>query len=166
MAYSSWSVIFGEQPSSAKWNILGTNDAHFYTFLGDNVNWQTWAPTLTNLSGGAITYAKFGYVGKTVFFRFKYTLGGAGVAGSVDVTFPVTATLTTTNELVNGVVSLTDTGGSSQNGQMTVIDNTKFRVQATSAAGTYTTATNLTSLIPFTWGNTDVIYCAGSYEAA
>lgn len=29
MAYQSWSVVFGEQPSAAKWNILGSNDASF-----------------------------------------------------------------------------------------------------------------------------------------
>lgn len=29
MAYASWSVVFGEQPSAAKWNILGTNDSSF-----------------------------------------------------------------------------------------------------------------------------------------
>lgn len=29
MSYSSWSVVYGEQPSAAKWNILGTNDASF-----------------------------------------------------------------------------------------------------------------------------------------
>lgn len=29
MAYSSWSVVYGEVPSAAKWNILGTNDASF-----------------------------------------------------------------------------------------------------------------------------------------
>lgn len=29
MAYAAWSVSFGEQPSAAKWNILGTNDASF-----------------------------------------------------------------------------------------------------------------------------------------
>lgn len=29
MAYASWSVVFGEQPSAAKWNILGSNDASF-----------------------------------------------------------------------------------------------------------------------------------------
>lgn len=29
MSYQSWSVVFGEQPSAAKWNILGTNDASF-----------------------------------------------------------------------------------------------------------------------------------------
>lgn len=29
MSYQSWSVVFSEQPSAAKWNILGTNDASF-----------------------------------------------------------------------------------------------------------------------------------------
>lgn len=29
MAYTAWSVVFGEQPSAAKWNQLGTNDAGF-----------------------------------------------------------------------------------------------------------------------------------------
>lgn len=29
MAYAAWSVVFGEQPSAAKWNILGANDASF-----------------------------------------------------------------------------------------------------------------------------------------
>lgn len=29
MAYAAWSVVFGEQPSASKWNILGTNDASF-----------------------------------------------------------------------------------------------------------------------------------------
>jgi hypothetical protein len=34
MAYSSWSVVFGEQPSAAKWNILGANDAAFNNGTG------------------------------------------------------------------------------------------------------------------------------------
>jgi len=29
MAYAAFSVVFGEQPSAAKWNILGSNDASF-----------------------------------------------------------------------------------------------------------------------------------------
>lgn len=29
MGYVAWSVVFGEQPSAAKWNILGANDASF-----------------------------------------------------------------------------------------------------------------------------------------
>lgn len=31
MAYTAWSVVFGEQPSASKWNILGSNDADFNT---------------------------------------------------------------------------------------------------------------------------------------
>lgn len=42
MAYSSWSVVFGEQPSAAKWNILGTNDASFNDGTGiANGRYQT-----------------------------------------------------------------------------------------------------------------------------
>lgn len=33
MAYASWSVVFGEQPSAAKWNILGTNDSYFDGYI-------------------------------------------------------------------------------------------------------------------------------------
>lgn len=29
MSYQAWSVVFGEQPSAAKWNILGSNDSSF-----------------------------------------------------------------------------------------------------------------------------------------
>lgn len=29
MAYTAWSVVFGEQPTAAKWNQLGENDAGF-----------------------------------------------------------------------------------------------------------------------------------------
>lgn len=35
MAYQSWSVVYQEQPSAAKWNILGTNDADANTRLGN-----------------------------------------------------------------------------------------------------------------------------------
>ena len=36
MAYASWSVTSLEQPTLAKWNILGTNDAYFNTQVGAN----------------------------------------------------------------------------------------------------------------------------------
>lgn len=34
MSYQVWSVVFGEQPSASKWNILGTNDASFHDGTG------------------------------------------------------------------------------------------------------------------------------------
>lgn len=36
--YTAWSVIFGEQPTSTKWNLLGSNDSSFNTGLGFNDN--------------------------------------------------------------------------------------------------------------------------------
>jgi len=38
MAYTAWSVVYGEQPTAAKWNQLGTNDAGFKdgTNIDDN----------------------------------------------------------------------------------------------------------------------------------
>ena len=47
MTYVAWSVTFGEQPTAAKWNILGTNDASFNDGTGigtsaiDSDNLQT-----------------------------------------------------------------------------------------------------------------------------
>lgn len=43
MAYQSWSVTFGEQPSAAKWNILGTNDSSFNDSTGINLQYNNLA---------------------------------------------------------------------------------------------------------------------------
>lgn len=48
MAYASWSVTFGEQPSAAKWNILGTNDASFNDGTGIGTNAIAAASLKTN----------------------------------------------------------------------------------------------------------------------
>ena len=52
MAYQSWSVVFGEQPSASKWNILGTNDASFNDGTG--------------IATGAITSAKISGIDKSL----------------------------------------------------------------------------------------------------
>lgn len=75
MAYAAWSVIAGEQPTAAKWNILGTNDASFNdgTGIGTNVldqskvNWtttgQVWWQEIARATAGStvasITTATF-----------------------------------------------------------------------------------------------------------
>lgn len=35
MEYAEWSVVFGEQPNTTKWNLLGGNDAYFNQVLTD-----------------------------------------------------------------------------------------------------------------------------------
>lgn len=62
MAYSSWSVIFGEQPSAAKWNILGTNDAGFND--GTAFAWRlyrarAYRSAVQSVNSGVITKIQF-----------------------------------------------------------------------------------------------------------
>jgi hypothetical protein len=54
MAYASWSVVFGEQPSAAKWNILGTNDAYFDEYI-DRSGFPVQIKGSTNTLSGTTT---------------------------------------------------------------------------------------------------------------
>lgn len=56
MAYTAWSVVFGEQPTAAKWNQLGANDAGF--------------KDATNIDALAI---KFSHIDTATFELFKTT---------------------------------------------------------------------------------------------
>lgn len=134
---------------------------------GSSWAWQTWSPNLTNLAGGTQTIAKYVQIGKTVFFNFEYTLGGAGVSGSVSFSLPVAATLSSTLELLNGRTHLVDTGTQAYVGVVRFASSTTATIFVEAAGGTYTTtSTVLSSTVPHTWANTDVIFVTGIYEAA
>jgi hypothetical protein len=167
MAYASWSVAFGEQPSATKWNILGTNDAHFYDFLGDNLAWQTFSPSLTNLSGGTMNYCQYTKIGKTVFVRLKYTLAGAGVGGAVAIGLPVTATSnyasSDNGETLQGSVGLIDATTTYWIGAVLSLTTTTVRIRALNGSSNLVA---LSSTVPFTWGSGDFLSVAFQYEAA
>lgn len=98
MAYASWSVVFGEQPSAAKWNILGTNDASFHDATGIDVDVLHWSQHLygliRNRQGGTTGDATWATTGtsntatdaKDLFMQAGATVGNAG--SDVTVTFP------------------------------------------------------------------------------
>lgn len=128
--------------------------------------WTTWTPTLTNISGGTINYAKYIQIGKTIHFRFRYTLAGAGVAGTPGITFPTalhadydTAGADTSNFLCTG--QLDDVTGSRYPIIAFIASSTRFDIyqETSSIAGISSTA-------PFTWAAGDVIEVQGTYEAA
>lgn len=54
MAYTAWSVVYGEQPTAAKWNQLGTNDAGFK----DGTNIDNLAILTRHLADANVTSAK------------------------------------------------------------------------------------------------------------
>lgn len=57
MGYVAWSVVFGEQPSASKWNILGANDASF----NDGTGIASSAIITAKLADDAVTAAKLIY---------------------------------------------------------------------------------------------------------
>jgi len=87
MAYASWSVTLGEQPTAAKWNILGTNDASFNdgtgiaaaailgTHLDANVGagWITANETWTYASASTFTISGDKTTKYSVGMRIKLT---------------------------------------------------------------------------------------------
>lgn len=74
MAYAAWSVVAGEQPTAAKWNILGTNDAGF----NDG----------TAIGTGAITSAKISGLDQSLIttnsnpYKFRATRNAAANTGA------------------------------------------------------------------------------------
>lgn len=76
MAYQSWSVVFGEQPSATKWNILGTNDASFNDGTGIGVDTITplqWTnPYCFSANSTAAQNSGNGAFAKTLFATEEY----------------------------------------------------------------------------------------------
>lgn len=129
--------------------------------------WKSWTPTWVNLSGGTLNYAKYTLIGKTVHFRIKYTLAGAGVAGAVTFTTPTAmhADYTASPSEVFGVVSLADTGTAQYMGWLLFSSSGVLQIRYESTA-TNGQALPLSSTAPHTWGSTDIIQASGTYEAA
>lgn len=92
MAYTAWSVVFGEQPSAAKWNQLGTNDASFNdgTGIGTAVINSTSLKEAFFRARQQIITTNTAPTGLTVQYGWTFVLGsgGTGVVTKA-VTFPV-----------------------------------------------------------------------------
>lgn len=136
--------------------------------------WQDWTPTITNCSGGTLTFAKYIQIGKTVFFRFAYEIGGVGagggIAGAVNFTLPVAPVTGFAVDMpLSGTANALDVGAAIYTLGMDFLDGGggKCLLRAQLATGTYlSSSTNLSSTIPHTWANNDAIYVSGMYEGA
>lgn len=87
MAYTAWSVVYGEQPTAAKWNQLGANDAGFKDGTNIDAGAITFAKLLSTIFSGQIqTYTNTGDGGGTGYY---INLGGLklcwGLTGSMTV---------------------------------------------------------------------------------
>jgi hypothetical protein len=179
MAYAAWSVAFGEQPSAAKWNILGTNDAHFNTILataGDA--WASFTPSWSNLSvgtgGSAANVGWYQLVGKTLTGYTRTVLGSSGASVGTGPYFntPVNQSSnynTSYNfgigdcwvtdagtQQYTGVAGLNGTGSANRIQPLVTVVNT----------GAYAVPSGLTATLPMTWAAGDSITTTFIYETA
>lgn len=76
MSYQSWSVVFGEQPSAAKWNILGTNDASFADSSGLILSGSKASNVATSQTSASTSYTDLATSGPAV----TAVIGASGMA--------------------------------------------------------------------------------------
>lgn len=115
MAYAAFSVVYGEQPSAAKWNILGTNDASFNdgTGIGNNVIKSAQLKAAqTDSTPGSITDVGTGYsTGATL----SLTAGTYLLIARAVYSMSVAQSTTMTGEIYNSTdASILDTAASQQ----------------------------------------------------
>jgi hypothetical protein len=135
--------------------------------LSQNVAWTAWTPTLTNLTlGSGTVVAKYQQIGKTVKFRFEFTLGaGSAVGTSPTFSLPVIAASMSAYDIV-GRSTLNDTGTRQYLGFVNLPNTTTAGITAEAADSSYVYAFGITATAPHTWATTDVITAVGQYEAA
>lgn len=189
MAYQSWSVVFGEQPSAAKWNILGTNDASFNdgTGIADGVIkpehlkngsstlntwvWDSWTPTLSGRfdDGDWTKNCDYIRIGNTIIAQLSLVATAAAPmgGGSTDAIFtlPVTSTALkgSANSVTLGTAILFDAGTANFTGFVLHASTTTATIRSDNGTGG---ASAVTSTSPFTWTTSDEVNAIFMYEAA
>lgn len=137
---------------------------------GSGWSYQSWTPTWTNLTVTSSTVTgRYIQMGKTVFFRLAVVLGGGNApAGAVSFTLPITsASYAGTSTIpILGLVSFNDSSTTVYQGVTSWVDTTHANVLINTASTTYLTQNNISSTVPFAFGNGDEIVISGSYEAA
>lgn len=126
--------------------------------------WVSWTPTLTNISGGTLNYANYIQIGKTVHFRFKYTLAGAGMGSNPRMSLPVTASSAySANEAIQAGGQFNDATGLRYLPLLLLASTTAADIYYANATPAYA---SITATVPITWAVNDYINITGTYEAA
>lgn len=131
--------------------------------------WQSYSPTLTNITiGNGTVTAMFRRFGKSVEFWVRIVFGTTSSMGT-DPRVSVPTSIDSNESAVGspiGVGVLTDTGVQNYVGVPFISSSTEVRVFAFQVSGSNVIYAATTATVPFTWGNTDSLFIAGSYQAA
>lgn len=139
---------------------------------GSSWAWQSWTPTLANLTlGNGTVIAKYTQIGKTIHGFFRFTMGSTSAMGTGPTfTLPAatqTSTFSATLSNQIGTVWIDDTGiGNFQGPLIITSSSTVASAFLYTTTGTYAIAGGINSTAPMTWGSTDTFNCSFTYEAA
>lgn len=196
MSYSADTFVADEQPTTAKWNKLWSNDAsfndgtgiaddvilsrhindgnvlpnHLYAAASTNNNWtwDTWSPSLTGITlGNGSTEARYMKIGKLVAFRFLFTFGSTSSMTTGAFSPPVDVAATWDNLEPIGFCRYVDSSSSPNNGTGYIRVETATSIRpVVNTVSTYLREAGFSSTVPFTWATGDTLTCTGLYEAA
>jgi hypothetical protein len=128
--------------------------------------WTTWTTNITGFSDGAIDYAKYCQIGKTIHYRLKYT-GTCNGAVGFDLPVAEHADYQDTSVTGMGQIRIRDAGTTIYTGSVVYASAGKVTTFADVADSTYLKSfTALSGTVPMTWGSSDMLYAWGTYEAA
>lgn len=182
---TSATIVRGQFGTTARQHASGTEWVHgpiasnatsFVTAADDQGDfvpmnaWESWTPTLTNLTlGNGTVTAKFVRDGRGIRFRFKFKLGSTSAVGTAPTfTLPVAphADYVSQEDNAFAVASLLDAGTALLLGGVRYDGSSVVQIFYINAAGTAAAHTQITSTVPFTWTTNDCLVVNGTYEAA
>lgn len=133
--------------------------------------WQPWTPTLANLTiGNGTVAANFVKIGRTVSYRFLFTLGSTSAVGAnptITLPYPPVAAGYPGQDPQIGDSAFRDNGVITYRGSMRWTGTGSVASFITlKSDGTYLSEAAVSSTAPFTFGTADAIFAWGTYEAA
>ena len=127
--------------------------------------WQTYTVTMTGWSTNGTLTGRYIQIGSLVHFDIKLTLGSSNTLTSAPTfTLPVSASSNYVQYTQVGMATMLDTGVATYSGFVRWRSSTT--VDAVAANSTTLVHQNLSSTVPFSWGNGDVLALHGWYESA
>lgn len=138
-----------------------------------DTDWTDYTPTLTNITeGNGSKNARYMQLGKLVVVQFSLLFGSTSAMGSgPTISLPVTAKADMSPAAIPylplGHVSFMENGVRRWTGFVRLASTTTAEFRADSHGfGTYVASAQVTSAVPFTWGNSDRVLAQFQYAAA
>lgn len=128
--------------------------------------WASYTPTLTNITLGngtlSCAYARYG---KTIFGRFKFTMGTTSAMGT-SPTFTLPVAMRNSGDPFNATALIDDSGTGRFICAAFATSTTVVELGLFDTATAYNTITFISSTRPMTWTTNDAIRVGFVYEAA